>query len=195
METALDSIFQKGLNFDIIGKSKPVLQIVLLPNQRIITRSTSLMYCSENVKGAIIKENVKFIEKIKNSLLRRTPLNYELFNVTEGIEYIGLSRKRGKIICLNPLYCKHLYIREENVLAYTISNAALILKMDSAPYVFKKTRLASHRWLAMNSIIPNELNAGLIFLESASKRFQAAQKCFINVFFCRHDNRERAWQG
>ena len=56
------------------------------------------------------------------------------------------------------------------MLAYTISNAALVMKMDTAPFVFKKTRLAHYKWLAMNSIIPNELNAGLIFLESASDK-------------------------
>jgi len=50
MEAIISKVLKKEPNFEFIGKEQQVLQILLAPQQKIITRSSNALYFSTNIK-------------------------------------------------------------------------------------------------------------------------------------------------
>lgn len=50
MEEIISKILKKEPNFEFIGKEHQVLQILLAPSQKIITRPSTVVYFSNNIK-------------------------------------------------------------------------------------------------------------------------------------------------
>lgn len=50
MEDIFGKVFAKESNFEILGKEQQILQILLAPQQKIMTRASSILYMSSNIK-------------------------------------------------------------------------------------------------------------------------------------------------
>ncbi len=66
MEDIFGKLFAKESNFEILGKEQQILQILLAPQQKIITRESSILYMSSNLKTKSINDanSLGFLNKI-----------------------------------------------------------------------------------------------------------------------------------
>ena len=51
MESIISKVLKKEPNFEFIGKEQQVLQVLLAPQQKIITRPSNVLYFSNNIKS------------------------------------------------------------------------------------------------------------------------------------------------
>ena len=50
MKKIIEQNLPNEINFEIIGNEKPILQIILLPGQSIMTRANNTIYSSDNIQ-------------------------------------------------------------------------------------------------------------------------------------------------
>lgn len=103
------------INFEILDSKENLLQIVLLPNQSLYTEPEHIIYCSENLNiRSIMPPWYKRIFKVFQGLQMR------IKNRKGGVEYVGLSKSKDKIIAVNPSIFDEGFIANKNtVLAFT----------------------------------------------------------------------------
>ena len=55
----------KEIKFEIIGKDHQILQIVLMPNEKVVTTNGSILYYSPNLKSIEKKLHPSLQERVK----------------------------------------------------------------------------------------------------------------------------------
>jgi hypothetical protein len=116
-------------NFTITGDKDQVIQFLLKKNESIICKKANFYYSATssleetqyNKILALKEKNKEKDEKTKNLGIRLTNSSLvRLKNTNNFFEYIGIYNG-GKIITINPLLYKQLFIRYDTLLAFTDS--------------------------------------------------------------------------
>ena len=110
----------------IIGTESQTIHIILKRNEKININKNHILYASSEELDEIIYKNVdslirqnsnapykdEQLKKIENEFMVR------LKNKENNIEYVGLS-KGGKIMKISPILYNNLFVRIENILAFS----------------------------------------------------------------------------
>lgn len=106
---------QDLVNFEILDTKENLLQVVLLPNQTLYTEPSHIIYCSENL--AIRNILPPWYKRIFNNY---PGLQIRLRNRKGGVEYVGLSKSKDKIIAVNPnIFDDSFIVNKNSILAFT----------------------------------------------------------------------------
>jgi len=120
----MDSIYKDlefNENFSIIGDNEnQILQIVLKKGDSIITKNSNIPYESSDIESVPYtltkdKENNTSKKYITESSLIKVQ------NVKTSFSYVGLSIGHGKIMKILPLLYNGLFVRYEDILAFSSS--------------------------------------------------------------------------
>ena len=112
-----DKVFKK-FQYYILGQEKQLLNVVLGPAQSIYVDDNKIVCCSDG----LTKENVK--KPFWGEPKEHTPSRSKYINTSEGLAYMTINGKGGRIVAFNSLLVKGMLFREDVVLAHT-HNAAL----------------------------------------------------------------------
>jgi len=116
-ELISDKMF-KSMQYIILGKEQQVLNMVLAPGKFIYVMDTSIACCSEG----FIKLNKEPPFILEHS--KTTPALVKFLNTCEGMGYMTLNYKGGKVLVLNMRRMKEIVFDKEYVVAFT-SNVSL----------------------------------------------------------------------
>jgi uncharacterized protein (AIM24 family) len=106
------------MQYIVLGKEQQVINIVLAPGKFIYVIDLSVICCSED----IIKLNKQSSSIFEHS--KTKPVLVKLLNTSEGMGYMTLNYKGGKVLVLDIKKMEDLAFDEEYVVAFT-SNVSL----------------------------------------------------------------------
>lgn len=107
-------------NFQVLGDTDQTLQLILFPNQTVITHLPHVFYMSKSLSIRKIKTSIT--SKLLRMFSNKAYFYHRLKNKKGIAEYLGLSKSTGgKIFAINPkIMDKKITVRFDLVLAYTI---------------------------------------------------------------------------
>lgn len=141
------------INFEILDSKENLLQVILLPNQSLYTEPEHIIYCSENLNiRDIMPPWYKRLFKYFQGLQMR------IKNRKGGVEYVGLSKSKDKIIAVNPNIFDDGFIANKNaVLAFT-SGVKIHVATVSSPLI----KFLDWREFKGNGLVFLQFKEGLI---------------------------------
>jgi len=80
--------------YEIVGKESQSLQFVLMPNQKLLTKTLNIIYASENIE---IEDKTEFSQKMKQLWTGGSSLNTIVHNPSDSIGYVNINMCRGNI--------------------------------------------------------------------------------------------------
>lgn len=113
MEDLINDNMFKSMQYIILGKEHQVLNIILAPGKLIYAVDTSVICCSEEFIRIPKKQAFNFKQpKISSGFVK-------FLNTSEGMGYLTLNYKGGRIITLGAKRMRDMIFDEDYVLAYT----------------------------------------------------------------------------
>eukprot|EP00347_Sterkiella_histriomuscorum_P011442 403372437 len=94
-----------------------------MPNQQIITNESSIQYMSEKLQ---VKSKYTMRERLKQVFTGQRKLDFIVENLSNSVEYVGLTQNSGRILVIEPQITEQLLVLEPYVLAHT-NNIDLVL--------------------------------------------------------------------
>lgn len=113
-----DTLKYPQINFQILGKHEQSLQVLLMPNQAILTHLPNIVYMSKNLKLTYCYKTL--LAKFRALFNSKPPLfRFKVTNKGEGVGYVGLGKPlSGKILALNPSVLQSsIIMRDQSILA------------------------------------------------------------------------------
>lgn len=118
MEKIVEDKIFKQFQYYILGKEQQVLNVVLAPAQTIYTDQNFIICSSDGLTKLPVKKPLLWGEA------EPTPFNSKFCNTNEGLAYMTLNSKGGRIIAFNALLLQGMLFHEDYILAHT-HNVAL----------------------------------------------------------------------
>ncbi len=78
--------------YEIMGKDKETIQLILMPNQSILTKKLHILYASDNIH---FQNNTNLKTKIKNIIKGTTIMDTVAKNKSDSLGYMNLNMNSG----------------------------------------------------------------------------------------------------
>lgn len=152
----------KTINFEILGGANhPIVQVILLPNQSVTLMKNALLYLSDHVTIHNISHQALFL-----GAMAQVESAVNATNNSKGVGYLGISRKKGRLLAYNTAIQGNLVVKTANVLAYSANLYMNQHSQKGLPAFKSRIWSGPYSW---SSLKAPEGQEGVVFIDSDCK--------------------------